>query len=211
MKKVIFSLVATVALSSVAFAGKNVAPVPVPSIPIPQKPQPPVTPAVLPPLGLYVGGGLTYVHSKCKCDSNVHFSDGTNGRTNKADTYGINLKAGYTFNDYLAIEGQYLYTPWGDEDKTLKHYGLYLKPTAPVADNLDVYGLLGYGKTECETTNDSFKGFAWGLGAEYTFGQKVSGAKNGWGVYAEYTRPLKKSGSKNITTNAVSTGVAYHF
>ncbi len=211
MKKIIFSLATAVALSSTAFAGKNVAPVSIPSLPVPQKPQLPQTPAVVPPLGLYIGGGLTFVKSKCQCDKNVKFSDDTTSKVNSAKTYGINLKAGYTFTEYLAVEAQYLYTPWGDKDKTLKHYGIYVKPIAPVNDNMDVYALLGYGKTECETINNSYKGLAWGLGAEYTFGQKKDGLKNGWGVYAEYTRPLKKSGSKNITTNAVSGGVSYHF
>jgi len=213
MKKIIFSLATAVALSSTAFAGKNVAPVSIPPLPVPEKPLAPQAPAptVVPPLGLYIGGGLTFVKSDCQCDSNVRFSDGTTSKTNSAKTYGINLKAGYSFTDYLAIEAQYLYTPWGDKDKTLKHYGIYIKPTAPVNENIDVYGLLGYGKTECETLNQSYKGLAWGLGAEYTFGEKKDGLKNGWGVYAEYTRPLKKSGSKNITTNVLNTGVSYHF
>jgi len=208
MKKVIFSLVATVALSSVAFAGKNVIVAPVKPLPIPEKP---VVPAVVPPLGLYVGGGLTYVHSKCQCDTNVVFSDGSTARVNSANTYGLNLKAGYTFTEYLAVEAKYLYTPFGDEDKTLKHYGAYLKPIAPIADNIEAYALLGYGKTECETLNESNNGFAWGLGAEYSFGEKKDGLKSGWGVYAEYLRPLKKSGGKNITVDTASAGVAYHF
>ncbi len=212
MKKVIFSLVATAALSSVAFAGKNVAPAPVAPLPVPQKPVPTAPAATeLPPLGLYIGGGLTYAHSKCSCDSSVQFSDGTSGTKNKADTYGVNLEAGYSFNQYLAIEAKYLYTPWGDEDKTLKHYGIYLKPTASINDNWDAYALLGYGKTECETINDSKKGFAWGLGTEYTINKKKDGAKNGLGIYAEYLRPIKKSGSQNITVDTVSGGIAYHF
>ena len=208
MKKVIFSLTVAAALSTAAFAGKNVAPVSIPPLPVPTKPKAPV---VVPPLGLYIGGGLTFVKSECQCDTNVKFSDGSTSKVNSAKTYGINLKAGYSFNEYIAIEAKYLYTPWGDEDKTLKHYGIYLKPTAPVSENLDVYGLLGYGKTECETIKESHKGLAWGLGAEYTLGQKKDGLKEGWGVYAEYSRPIKKSGSKNITTNALSGGVSYHF
>ncbi len=210
MKKIIFSLATVVALSATAFAGKNVAPVTIPPVPVPEKPQLPQTPAVVPPLGLYIGGGLTFVKSECTCKP-LTLSNNASTTTNSAKTYGINLKAGYSFTEYLAIEAKYLYTPWGDKDKTLKHYGVYLKPIAPVNENIDVYGLVGYGKTECETLNQSFKGLAWGLGAEYTFGQKKDGIKNGWGVYAEYTRPLKKSGSKDITTNALSTGVSYHF
>ena len=209
MKKIIFSLVATAALSSVAFAGKNVAPVPTPPVPIPQKPAP-AAPAALPPLGLYIGGGLTYARTSCKCPS-LKTSRGTTSKYSSADTYGVNLKAGYSFNEYLAIEAKYLYTPWGDEDKTLKHYGIYLKPTASIDSNWDAYALLGYGKTKCETLNDTKKGFAWGLGAEYTLNKKKDGLKNGLGIYAEYLRPIKKNGSQKITTDTVSGGIAYHF
>jgi opacity protein-like surface antigen len=207
MKKVIFSLVTATALSSTLFAGKNVAPAPLPPLPVPEKP----APEVLPPLGLYIGGGLTYAKSECNCNENVKFSDGTSGKTHKGKTYGLNLKAGYDFNEYIGIEGKYLYTPWGDKEKTLKHYGLYLKPNMPVTENLDAYALLGYGKTECETLDDSYKGFAWGLGTEYSFGAKKAGLKEGWGVYAEYLRPVKKSGDKDIKADTISAGVAYHF
>lgn len=209
MKKVIFSLVAVAALSSVAYAGKNVAPAIIPPAPVPQKPI--VPPTIVPPLGLYIGGGLTYVKSECQCNTNVTFSDGSTSRVHSGKTYGVNLKGGYSFNEYLAFEAKYMYTPWGDKDKTLKHYGIYVKPTAPVTNNIDAYALLGYGKTECETLNDSYKGMSWGLGAEYALGGKKKGLKNGFSVYAEYLRPLKKSGSKNITVNTVSGGVAYHF
>jgi len=46
MKKIIFSLVATVALGSVAFAGKNVAIAPVKPLPVPL-PQKPIAPQML--------------------------------------------------------------------------------------------------------------------------------------------------------------------
>jgi len=207
MKKVIFSLVAAAALSSTVYAGKNVAPAPIPPLPVPEKP----APAVLPPLGLYIGGGLTYAKSECQCDTDVRFADGTSSRVNEGKTYGINLKAGYDFNEYIGVEGKYMYTPWGDEDKTLKHYGLYVKPNLPVTENFDAYALLGYGKTECETVDDSFKGFAWGLGTEYTFSNKKDGTKEGWGVYAEYVRPVKKSDAKDIKVDTLSAGVTYHF
>lgn len=207
MKKVFFSLIAATALSSSLFAGKNVAPAPIPPLPVPEKP----APVTLPPLGLYIGGGLTYAKSDCQCDTDVKFSDGTTSRVRESKSYGVNLRAGYDFNEYIAVEGRYLYTPWGDKDRTLKHYGIYLKPTAPVTDNMDIYALIGYGKTECETLSDSYKGLAWGVGTEYVFGKNDNGTKDGWGVYAEYSRPLKVSGDKNIKTDVVTGGVAYHF
>jgi opacity protein-like surface antigen len=126
-------------------------------------------------------------------------------------TKGVNLKAGYDFNEYIGIEAKYLYTPWGDEDRTLKHYGLYLKPSYPITESLDIYALLGYGKTECESLKDSEKGFGWGVGASYNFGKRVAGKKEGLGVYVEYLRPLKKTGNKKITIDTVNAGLQYNF
>ncbi len=200
MKKVVISI-ATIAMITIsAHAGKNV--VPPPSEPIP----------VILPLGLYLGGGLTYAKSECQCDTNVRFSNGTTSKVRSGKSYGVNLKAGYFIIDnYLAIEGKYIYTPWGDKDKTLKHYGLYLKPTYSITENLDIYALIGYGQTECETLSDKYKGFAWGAGAEYTLKKKISGKKDGFGVYIEYLRPLKKTGNKNIKVDMVNAGVTYNF
>jgi len=201
MKKLTLSIASIAIIATSAQAGKDVIPAPVEPIPVP---------VASIPLGLYLGGGLTYAHSKCKCDG-ITLSSGTT-RTSKANTYGVNLKAGYqVIDNYLAVEAKYIYTPWGDKDKTLKHYGLYLKPTYPVTENLDIYALLGYGVTKCETVSGSQKGFGWGAGAEYTLKKKVSGRKDGFGVYVEYIRPLKKTGNKNITVDMVSGGVSYNW
>lgn len=206
MKKVIFSVIAATALSSSLFAGKNVAPAPVPPLPVPEAP----APTVIPPLGLYVGGGLTYAKTSCKC-APINTTDGIVRGQSSGKSYGINLRGGYEYNEYVAIEARYLYTPWGDKDKTMKHYGLYLKPMAPVTDNFDVYALLGYGRTQCEYHNLDKKGFAWGLGGEYMFSERQAGAKDGFGVYAEYSRPVRKTGSQDIKADAISGGVSYHF
>jgi len=204
MKKVIFSTVAITLLCSASYAGKNVVKADVPPLPVPEKPIKPMETAV-PPLGIYIGGGYTYAHGECHCNPVVNGQ-----KASTSDTHGINLKAGYDFFEYAGVEAKYLYTPWGDTDKTMKHYGIYFKPMYPVSDNIDVYGLLGYGKTECETLNNSFKGFSWGLGAEYTLDAK-KGKKSGLGIYAEYLQPLRKSGSENIKTHTGSVGLAYHF
>ena len=201
MRKLTISIATLAIIAISAQAGKNVIPAPVKPIPIP----------VYAPIGLYLGGGLTYAHSKCQCSTDVKFSDGTTSRVHSGTSYGVNLKAGYMYNQYIGIEGKYIYTPWGDKYKTLKHYGLYLKPTYAITDNLDIYALLGYGKTECETLKDSQTGFAWGVGTEYTINKKISGKKDGFGVYVEYLRPLKKTGNKNITIDMVNAGISYNF
>ena len=204
MKKLTLSIATLAIMAISAQAGKNVIPAPVEPIPVP--------PAVIPPLGLYIGGGFTYSKSECQCDPSVKCSDNTScAQVHGGTTYGVNLKAGYNFTNYIGVEAKYIYTPWGDKNKTLKHYGLYLKPSYALTENLDIYALLGYGSTECETVKGSQKGFAWGAGAEYTINKKVAGTKDGFGVYVEYLRPLKKTGNKNIKVDMVNAGVSYNF
>jgi len=202
MRKLTTTIAALAIMTISANAGKDYIPAPVEPIPVP---------VVNIPLGLYLGGGFTYASAECQCDDTVKFSDGSTSKVNESTTYGYNLKAGYTINEFLAVEAKYINTPWGDEDKSIKHYGIYLKPTYSVTDNLDIYALLGYGKTECDTLKDSETGFAWGAGAEYTINKKNNGLKDGLGVYVEYLRPLKKTGNKDITVDMVNAGVSYHF
>jgi len=209
MKKVILSIVTVAALSSTTlFAGKNSAPaveVPAP-VPIPAV----TTKSSTPPLGLYVGGGFTYASTECECKE-LKTKNGTINGKSEGSTSGINLKAGYDFNEFIGLEGKYIYTPWGDEDKSLEHYGIYLKPNYAVNENLDLYALVGYGKTKCEYQNLDENGFAWGVGGEYLIGKKENGKKSGWGVYVEYNRPLRKTDDKDIKTDVANAGVSYHF
>jgi len=204
MKKSLATIAALAIMTVGANAGKNYVPAVVAPIPVP-------LPVEEIPLGIYLGGGFTYASSECQCDKDVKFSDGTTSRVNKGTTYGYNLKAGYSINEYMAVEAKYIYTPWGDDDKSLKHYGIYFKPTYSVNENIDIYALLGYGQTECETLKGKHKGFAWGAGAEYTINAKKQGLKDGVGIYVEYLRPLKKTGNKDITVDMVNAGVSYHF
>jgi len=202
MKKLLSTIASIATITIAANAGKNYIPATVEPIPVP---------VVDIPLGLYLGGGFTYAHSECQCNKAVKFSNGTTSKVHKGNTYGYNLKAGYDINSFLAVEAKYINTPWGDKDKSLKHYGIYFKPSYAISENVDIYALLGYGKTECETLKGSQKGFAWGGGVEYTFKKKSQGLNSGLGVYIEYLRPLKKTGNKNITVDMVNAGVNYHF
>ncbi len=199
-----FLLSILLASFTVANAGKNVS-------------LPPSEPIAVPPsissipLGLYLGGGFTYSKAECKC-SPLDLANGIRYRPSfKPTTKGINLKLGYDYNEFIGLEAKYIYTPWGDKDRTIKHYGLYLKPKYALTDNIDIYALLGYGKTECETLKDSQKGFAWGVGANYHFKKDINGKNNGLGVYLEYLRPLKKTGNKDIKIDMVQGGIQYNW
>ncbi len=204
MKKQVVSFFAAMAIVTAANAGKNTMPPPSEPIPVPAA----IT-AI--PLGLYLGGGLTYSKAECKC-SPIDLAKGVKYQPQfKSTTYGVNLKAGYEYNEFIGLEAKYIYTPWGDKDRTLKHYGIYLKPSYPITENLDIYALLGYGKTDCETLKKAQNGFAWGVGANYTIKKKIEGKKDGLGVYVEYLRPLKKTGNKDIKIDMVNAGVQYNW
>jgi len=203
MKKLFFSIAAVALLSTSSYAGKNVKEAVLPPVPVPQAPQKPIQPGDLPPLGLYMGGGITYNHTSCKCPAPINAKSAGN-------TYGVNLMAGYDLVDYAAIEAKYFYTPWGSKNKSVKHYGIYLKPKYALSDNFEAYALLGYGKTECAYKNQSVKGFAWGLGGEYTIEPK-KGQKSGLGIYAEYMQPVRKTTPKEIKVHTGNVGVAFHF
>jgi len=208
MKKVILSLITFATLSSTQiFAGSSEVKAIQEPLPIPAAT---TDSSILPPLGMYIGGGFTYAKSECECDE-ITTANGTVQGSSEGKTQGVNLKAGYTFNKFIGVEAKYLYTPWGDEDKTLKHYGIYLKPNYAINEKVDIYGLLGYGKTKCDYQDIDESGFAWGLGGEYLIGKKENGKKSGWGVYVEYNRPLSKTGDKEITTDVANAGVSYHF
>ncbi|NPA50418.1 MAG: porin family protein [Epsilonproteobacteria bacterium] len=203
MKKL--GLIGSVLFSTFLMAGKNVAPPPAPPVPV-----------VEPPLGLYVGVGGSYAYSKCTCEDLLLYDPTTNQTyvghgTTSGHTYGYNLRLGYDFNDFLGVETRFLHTPWKDDDKSIKHLGLYLKPTAPLGENFDIYALLGYGRNWCDTQDIKENSFAWGVGAEYLFGKKVGPLKKGLGVYIEYSEPFRKNSPKKIRTHVGSVGVAYHF
>ncbi len=198
MKKLLFLVV----IASFAYGGKNVAPPPSEPIPVPVP--------VKVPLGFYFGAGFSYVHSKCKC-APLLTSNGYKENEHKGNSSGVNLKVGYEFNPYLAIEAKYFYTPWGDSDKTVKHYGLYLKPSYPLTEHIDIYALLGYGKTDCQTLQKSQNDFSWGVGASYHMNKRIKDKKEGFGIYLEYLRPLHKTDGKTIKTDTIHTGLQYNF
>ena len=94
MKKLVISLTALVALSNTAFAGKNMVPAVVPPAVVPPKPD--IATSVVPPIGLYIGGGLTYADGECKCPT----LGNVNGKTSESKTYGVNLKAVMTLTNF---------------------------------------------------------------------------------------------------------------
>jgi opacity protein-like surface antigen len=180
MKKFNLSLVAILATSTFSLAGGDIAPV-----------EPVIeTPVEYDASAFYIG--LGYGGMKAKLDTDLF-------NINKhSDTFNqVMFQAGYSFNEYIAIEGRYY---WGTDNSDWSHWhawsplrsqnvsadswDIFVKPMYPVTDSFDIYALLGYGETSFdysygESNFGDTGGFAWGLGAKYDF-------SDNWSVFVDY-------------------------
>jgi len=149
-------------------------------------------------------------------------------------TYGMMVRGGYEWNQYIGVEARGIRT-WWDADplggEMLQHVGIFARPTYPIGEDFDVYGLLGYGWTKSITkTGNNLpeideKGFSWGIGLEYDLSDKEddyiengdydrefdgqADQEKGWGLFVDYQRLLVKSGMPDM--DVVSVGVTYDF
>ena len=160
---------------------------------------------------VYIGAGLNrgiYNHSEC---SNCEYED---------VTYGITLRAGYDFNEYVGIEARYIGTFWDADDlggQELSHVGLYVKPMMPIGNALNIYGLVGYGITTTSTGgNGNLKevdenGFAAGIGMEFDINPEDNedSLESGFGLFVDYQRLLIDSDAPDM--DVFSAGVTFDF
>ena len=160
---------------------------------------------------VYLGLGLNRGIYSDSCKGGCHYEDVTGGLT---------LRAGYDFNEYIGAELRYLATFWGEDDlggEKLQHVGLYIKPMMPINEQLNVYGLIGYGMTTTTTGGNGNlgevddNGFAAGIGMEYDIDtQDADGAlESGWGLFVDYQRLLIKSDVPDM--DVLSGGVTFDF
>ena len=214
MKKIIISLVTISALASQTYAGgKNVIAAVAPVA---------VIPTAIDPTPFYIGLGLLWagMSRDCAC---------TGGKVEET-TYGGIIRAGYEYNQYIGIEVRALHSSIDKDIATTTHYGLFLKPSYPVSENINVYGLLGYGKTKLDCVVDRLSydenGFSWGVGMEYDFSNRESDREEGtydrafdgqadqergWGVWIDYQNLLNDSGISNFNSNVITVGITYDF
>ncbi len=198
MKKFNLSLVAVLAMSTFAIAGGDIAPVePVIETPVVEEST---------PGGFYLG--LAYGLSNILAEQ-------TNVADFDEDYSAVMIQAGYKFNPYVALEGRYWFgiaeelTP--ASDLTVNTWAIYVKPSYPITESFDVYGLLGYGNAESEVTPapaDTLVGFAWGAGVAYSVTESVA-------LFVDYTSLLDSTdvvgGTVDTTVSAVNFGVTYTF
>ena len=204
---VLLASLSVVILATESFAGGNIVPVVEPI---------PVKKLAIP---VYVGAGFS---------SGRYFSD------NYEDvTYGLMARVGYEFNQYLGFEARYIATFWDEGSlygQKLEHFGLFMKSMMPFNENFNLYGLLGYGWTQTNTSGAAKQaiddnGFSAGVGLEYDLSDKrddydrniyypegfdgQGDQEKGWGLFVDYQRLLIDSDIPDL--DVVSAGVTYDF
>jgi len=219
-KSILLSCMISLMLGTTLYAGggKNLSAVATPIAPIASEDISP----------WYLGAGLVWAKlSQDDCGD-------VPGCTYEDATYGVMVRGGYDYNQYVGIEARYIRTfldegPYGGAP--LAHVGIFLKPQYPISDRINLYGLLGYGYTENLGNGgrldyfDSDWGFSAGAGIEYDLsdreGDRIENGNydrtfdgyadqgRGWSLFVDYQRLLIKSDIPNL--DAVSFGVRYDF
>ena len=198
MKKIAFSLVTLLALSSSAMAEATDS-------------------------GFYLGIGYGYLDQSMDAGS-VHTDTTTNNvlfqggfDINKYVGLEARLWESVGSNDATQTGGFY---PGTYDVSDAYAWGMYVKPAYPVLENFKVYGLVGYGVTSVKyNDNDvSTNGFSWGVGAEYAINNNIS-------CFVDYTDFIAPSSTDytytpsgytnsidtDIKTYTVNVGVTYKF
>jgi outer membrane immunogenic protein len=126
--------------------------------------------------------------AQVQADASIGYSHVDAGDANLGAVTGrVGVRSGW-----IGAEGE-LSVGVGDDDvgaanvKLDNQWAIYGKATAPVAENFNVFGRLGYGETRVETTlagvkaKDTENSWNYGVGAEWLFDPAN-------GVRADYTR-----------------------
>jgi opacity protein-like surface antigen len=237
MKKITLSLASVIALSSLSFAGGNIAPIA--PVPVP----------VVDEAFWYAGVALSY--------ERVYATDSTwlDDHIATQDEIGaLTLNVGYNINEYLAVEGR-VSTSFTKEDYVeTTNYSIFLKPYYKFIDDertaeeeedgfFTAYGLLGFGKVDLKGTNganpahpedvgktlDDDTVFQWGLGLSYTFvnrdeDESIENIHDGdITIYVEYVKLLSDAGIYSrlygydpkyydeLSQDEINVGVTYRF
>ena len=205
MKKIVLSVSAVAAMSSLVFAGggtKEVAPVVEPVVVIPMAEE---------LSGFYAGLGIAAVSTR---DASISM-DIFDPETGQDRLGNYSFFAGYNFNEYIAVEGRYTNT-FSDEDLVeMDGWSLFVKPQYPVSEDFSVYALLGFGGVSMDGINGSGvdvddSGFQWGLGMNYLVTENIS-------IFVDYTslaadmEGVYYNGALEVDAAAFTVGVNYLF
>jgi len=212
MNKFTLSVVAIMAMSTLASAGGDIAPVE------------PVAEVIAPVVdsGFYVGIAYSAVNVSSDYEGIQNINDSWTGEYEE-DYDAIMLQAGYKINKYFAVEGRYWESAgdaeWSNEgsgtynsgpgtwkesgtysDAEFTAWGIYVKPMYPVTEAVDIYALLGYGNNTLSYDGvDEFdeNGFQWGLGASYDFTDNLSLFVDYVQMHTDETSSTNSTGGRN--------------
>jgi opacity protein-like surface antigen len=195
MKKI---LMAAIAAMTLGYAGGDIV----------AEPEVAVAPTLT---GFYVSGGYAYLDAEA--------TDGydTVAFTNNA----LDLRAGYNFSEYVAVEARYaigaeddvelngFVTPFQADIDT---WGVFIKPQYPVTSDATIYALLGYGNVDgtfAGVNELDENGFQWGLGAKYSVNTNVE-------VFVDYISAyddevIVDGDVLDLEVYTVTVGVTYKF
>ena len=200
MRNIVLSAVAVVALSSFAVAGGDIEP---------------VVDSVVEPMEV----GDFYVGLSYSClDSRQTDGNRVNVSINE-DFEAAMFQAGYSFNEYVAVEGRYWYGLEEEavvngslsRDTSIDIWGIYVKPMYPVMESMNVYALLGYASTTYDVSANSLDdvdGFSWGAGLEYALNDNIMFFADYASIYQDDASGIA---SNDDSINTYNFGVSYKF
>jgi opacity protein-like surface antigen len=216
MKKIVLSAWAVAALSSVGFAGGDMAPVePVVSTPMMEEEKTPWY------AGLAVAYNQTYSTDHGYFDDSVPTQD---------ETGKLVGQLGYNFHENIGVEGRIGTSFFSEDYASVSTYSIFLKPQYPISEDFTIYGLLGFGIVQVDGTDGdepahpSVVGqeilgdtaFQWGIGVSYSINEAFS-------VFVDYTRLASDADISStlygydpviydkLSTQDLTIGVSYHF
>jgi len=205
MKKIALSLATVLTLSSVAFASDT-------------------TSQAKNDNGFYLGLGYGYLDA----------SNDVGSVNTDITTDNLMLQGGYKINKYVSLEmRRWVEVGSGDATQSGGNYpgsynadntyawGAYVKPAYPILNNLNVYGLVGYGISSLKYNDNTTEsnGFSWGLGGEFTLNEHVAFFVDYVSVTSQdsadftYTPNGSSSGdvNANIDVHTINLGITYKF
>ncbi len=214
MKKIGLSLVLAIALSSMSFAGGDIAPA-----------EEPVAAEVEDASGFYLGGGLALINTR-GASAGLGFFDDSEGSDRLG---GLTFMAGYDFSQYVAVEGRYAFSfsDSNDDPVDFSSWSIFVKPQYPVSEHFKIYALLGYGGVTMDEqrdysghpeyihpTNVDDTGFQWGLGAAYSLKGHI---ESDVALFIDYTslandmEGIYWNGDLEADADMITVGVTYKF
>lgn len=201
MKKIVLSVWAVAAMSSLGFAGGDM-----------QEVEPaiePVVEVVEAEKNFYVGLGFQAL------STGTGSMDFFNNNSERDRTGNLLVLVGYEFNPYIALEGRYSTYVFDEDSINSDTWGIYAKPQYPVNEDWNVYALLGYGGMTVDGVDGANidvddTGFQWGLGASYSVAEDIS-------IFLDYVSVANDMGgtwngtATDIDADAITAGVTYNF